>query len=73
MVKDYYRVKGEQYLATHFIDEDGREVLQWIQYVTDSDGVIYLTKNPLYREDILDELNTIMPMHEESIIEKEVE
>ncbi len=69
MIDKYERIKGENFIRTYYKNDQGLDVIQWVEYMVDSDGVIYLIKNDRWDDKRLDYLNKIMPMYAENIAE----
>lgn len=69
MIDKYERIKGENFIRTYYKNDQGLDVIQWVEYMVDSDGVIYLIENDMWDEKRLDYLNKIMPMYAENIAE----
>jgi hypothetical protein len=69
MIDKYERIKGENFIRTYYKNDQGLDVIQWVEYMVDSDGIIYLIKNDRWDDKRLDYLNKIMPMYAENIAE----
>ena len=69
MIDKYERIKGENFIRTYYKNDQGLDVIQWVEYMVDSDGIIYLIKNDMWDDKRLDYLNKIMPMYAENIAE----